>query len=303
MKCDMHVHSLHSGMMPSPFFLRYVCRESYSPPEEVYETLKRRGMHLVTLTDHDSIDGAEGLRCKPDFFVSEEVTVRMPSGTEFHLAVYDLAERQHVEIQRRRNDLDALLAYLSEQRLLFSVNHAFSSLTGARVREDFVWFTRHSPAFETRNGHQLPVSNRLAARLARQLNRVCLGGSDAHTLVSLASAYTTVEGARNKADFLDGLRRGLGRARGGSGGYWKLTRDGLVVANSLMSEWPSARLFTPFLLFLPLFTLAHYWNELAFARRWREVARDAGRPTCTRTQNTKSTSRSPGSPRPAEQMG
>lgn len=272
MKCDMHVHSIHSGMMSAPSFLRHVCRESYSPPEQVYETLKRRGMGLVTLTDHDSIDGAESLRGKPDFFLSEEVTARMPSGTELHLAVYDLTEQQHVETQRRRNDLVSLLAYVSEQRLLFGVNHPFSSLTGERVQEDFLWFATHFPALESRNGHQLPASNRLAARLAHRLSRVRLGGSDAHTLSSLSSAYTEVPGARNKAEFLEGLWRGKGRVRGDSGSYWKLTRDALMVMGCFMRERFYLLPLAPFALLIPVFTLGHVWQEAAFARRWSGAA-------------------------------
>ncbi len=59
---------------------------------------------MVTITDHDSIDAAEVLRRHADFFLSEEATVRMPSGTEMHLGVYGITERDHVEIQRRRSD-------------------------------------------------------------------------------------------------------------------------------------------------------------------------------------------------------
>src|SRR5262245_17260237 len=112
MRCDLHVHSLHSGHCNIPFFKGF-CRESYNDPEEVYRALKHKGMQLVTLTDHDSIDGAERLRRHSDFFLSEEVTCRMPSGTDAHVGVYNLTERQHAEIQRRRNDLPSLLAYLS----------------------------------------------------------------------------------------------------------------------------------------------------------------------------------------------
>src|SRR5260370_22255999 len=93
------------------------CGESYTAPAEVYERLKRMGMPIVTLTDHDSIEGAESLRRHPDFFLSEEVTVRMPSGTEMHMGVYGITERDHAEIQRRRNDFIALLMYLTERRL------------------------------------------------------------------------------------------------------------------------------------------------------------------------------------------
>src|SRR5579863_3465306 len=118
MKCDLHVHTRHSGKCSIPL-LKRICRESYNDPETVYQSLKRRGMDLVTITDHDSIDAAESLRHYPDFFLSEEVTVEMDSGSEMHVGVYDINERQHVEIQRRRNDLQRLFAYLEEQRLFF----------------------------------------------------------------------------------------------------------------------------------------------------------------------------------------
>ena len=47
--------------------LRKVCRESYNQPLEVYEKLKRLGMDLVTVTDHDSIDAVEELRSRARF--------------------------------------------------------------------------------------------------------------------------------------------------------------------------------------------------------------------------------------------
>jgi hypothetical protein len=79
MRCDLHVHSTASGMCNTPGLSR-VCRESYNEPQEVYDRLKRLRMSMVTVTDHDSIDAAEVLRRYPDFFLSEEVTVRLPSG-------------------------------------------------------------------------------------------------------------------------------------------------------------------------------------------------------------------------------
>src|SRR5262245_13045002 len=117
MKCDLHVHTIHSGMCTVPL-ARRVCRESYSHPGEVYQKLKRLGMDLVTITDHDSIDAAASLAQHKDFFLSEEVTCRMPSGAEAHVAVYDINEKQHVEVQRRRDDLPSLLNFLNENHIL-----------------------------------------------------------------------------------------------------------------------------------------------------------------------------------------
>ncbi len=147
MRCDLHVHSVASGMFDVPALSR-ICRESYNDPTEVYQRLKRLGMSIVTITDHDSIDAVETLRRYPDFFLSEEVTVKMPSGTQMHLGVYGIGERDHAEIQRRRNDFIALLMYLTERKLFFSVNHVFSGLTGSRDDEDFRWFASYVPAFE-----------------------------------------------------------------------------------------------------------------------------------------------------------
>src|SRR5690348_6111644 len=98
MRCDLHVHTRHSGMCTVPL-LRRVCRESYSEPLAVYETLNRRGMDLVTVTDHDSIDAAEPLRRYPDFFLSEEVSAVSPSGTRLQVGVYDIQDRHHIEVQ------------------------------------------------------------------------------------------------------------------------------------------------------------------------------------------------------------
>src|SRR5215472_13394093 len=128
MRCDLHVHTIHSGMCSVPL-VNLFCRESYNDPLEVYQLLKQRGMNLVTVTDHDSIDAVERLRSYPDFFLSEEVSCTMSSGTHLHVGVYGITERDHIELARRANDFPSFLAYCDERRLLFTVNHAFSALT------------------------------------------------------------------------------------------------------------------------------------------------------------------------------
>src|ERR1700734_1344186 len=220
MKCDLHVHTHHSGMCTVPVMKR-ICRESYNDPRDVYETLKRRGMHLVTVTDHDSIDAAEHLRRYPEFFLSEEVTCTTPSQTEIHVGVYGIEERHHIELQRRRSDVPALAAYLNEQKILFSINHVFSSLTGRRTELDFEMFENLFPAMETLNGHIPAINNRAATRLARDWKKAPMGGSDAHTLGTLALTYTEVPGADGIRSYLDGVRQGRGEVAGASGNYAK----------------------------------------------------------------------------------
>ncbi|MFZ3247153.1 MAG: PHP-associated domain-containing protein [Candidatus Acidiferrales bacterium] len=263
----MHIHTKFSGPCTTPF-LSKICRESYSEPRTVYSLLRRRGMDLVTLTDHDSIEGAEQLRCHSDFFVSEELTCRMPSGAEVHIGVYDITERQHVQLQRRRDDLIALLMYLTENRLLFSVNHVFSCLTGKREFDDFGWFRDYFPAIEARNGQMLARQNEDSQRLARQWRKIQIGGSDAHASASAATAYTEVPGARNKEEFFAGLRAGKGRPAGESGNFVKLTRDVLMIGGATMWERPWALALAPLALLVPLATFLNYRSERKFGSLW-----------------------------------
>ena len=267
MKCDLHVHSIHSGMCTVPLLNR-ICRESYSDPQTVYSTLKKKGMGLVTLTDHDSVGAAESLRCHVDFFLSEEVTCRMPSGTTVHIGVFDITERQHIEIQRRRDDFVCLLAYLTERRLFFSINHIFSSLTGRRDLDDFAWVEAYVPAIEAHSGQMPALHNRQAAQLARRMGKAGLGGSDSHAIFSAGAAYTEVRGARDKEEFLAGLRANTAVAYGSSGGYLRLTRDVLWITAKMFQERPWTLLFSPLALLVPVATMATRLDESLFARRW-----------------------------------
>jgi predicted metal-dependent phosphoesterase TrpH len=272
MKCDLHVHTVHSGMCTVPVLNR-ICRESYSSAQQVYETLKRRGMDLVTVTDHDSIDAAEALRRHPDFFLSEEVSCRTPRGTQLHVGVYDIAERDHIQLQRRRDDLPALTAYLNERRLLFSVNHIFSGLTGRRTESDFDDFAARFPAVEILNGQMLAAANRYAEAFAARNRKATVAGSDAHTLASLGRTYTRVPSARDRREFMEGLKRGQGTAIGDSGDYIKLTRAVIEIGFELLNEKRWTTLLSPLMAAIPLVTLAHLALETVFAHKWgRRVA-------------------------------
>src|ERR1700685_4438994 len=215
MRCDLHVHTVHSGMCTIPVLSR-VCLESYNEPRALYAQLKQRGMDLVTVTDHDSIDAVEELRRYPDFFLSEEVTCTMPSGTEMHAGVYGIQEYDHIELQRRRHDVESLLAYAVERGLFVTVNHLYSSLTGPRTEDDFAVFARDFHGVEILNGQMLAFSNKLAGDFARRFSKSVVGRSDSHTLTGLARTFTEVPGAATARDFLAGMRRGQSIARGES---------------------------------------------------------------------------------------
>jgi predicted metal-dependent phosphoesterase TrpH len=267
MRCDLHVHTTGSGMCNTPGLTR-ICRESYNQPEDVYHRCKQRGMSIVTVTDHDSIDAAEVLRKYPDFFLSEEVTVTMPSGTEMHLGVYGITEKDHLEIQRRRNDFIALLMYLTERKLFFSVNHIFSGLTGRREMEDFNWFASYVPAFEVRNGMMWSEANRGAELLAKKLDKIGIAGSDSHTLGGVGLTFTEVPGSRTVAEYFLGLRARRGVVHGEHGSYTKLTLSICCFASGLLKEKPFAAAILPLSIFMPAITGGHWLNEIRFCKKW-----------------------------------
>ena len=106
-RIDLHVHSRFSSR-PYSWFLRSAhSAECYTEPAAVYATAKARGMNLVTLCDHDTIDGALELRTvADDTFISEEVSARFPEdGCIVHTIVIDISESQHREIQALRTNI------------------------------------------------------------------------------------------------------------------------------------------------------------------------------------------------------
>ncbi len=248
--------------------LSRICKESYNDPAEVYHRCKRFGMSMVTLTDHDSIDAAEVLRKYSDFFLSEEATVKLPTGTLLHLGVYGIAEKDHVEIQRRRSDFVALLMYLTERKLFFSANHLFSSLTGRRDAEDFDWFASYVPAYEVRNGQMWKGANQQAQQMASKLGKAGVAGSDSHTLAGVAQTFTEVPGARTVEEYFAGLRTGRGVIHGQDGSFLKITLDIFSFVGSVLKDRPAAAALLPMTIFIPAVTGFHWLNEIRFCRQW-----------------------------------
>ena len=101
-RIDLHVHSRFSSR-PYSWFLRSAhSAECYTEPATVYKTAKLRGMNLVTLSDHDTIDGALELAALgPDTFISEEVSARFPEdGCIVHTIVSTSRRRSTARFSR-----------------------------------------------------------------------------------------------------------------------------------------------------------------------------------------------------------
>jgi hypothetical protein len=193
-------------------------------------------MDLVTITDHDTVEGALQLAHLPDFIVGEEVTLDLEEGRQIHLGIWDLNEERHSRVQARRRDPEALFAWLAEERVPACVNHPFSPLTGVRDPLDFHRAFGGLHLVETRNGMMPRATNQFAHEASRALGLAPVGGSDAHTLAGIGRAFTTVPWARNRGEFLDGLRAGFTVPAGDSGSYARLTSDVFRVMTGALRE-------------------------------------------------------------------
>jgi predicted metal-dependent phosphoesterase TrpH len=222
-RADMHVHTRHSRVNGNIPFLR--SRDCYSDPLDVYRIAKTRGMDVVTITDHDSIDGwLELLSRRPDhadILPGEEVSCWYPDTTlEIHLGVYGLTESHHRELQPLRRNAFELIEYLNGSGLFFAFNHPFHFFRHQVTLEEYSRLFLLASAVEVRNGTMLPAHNALVADVwerVRGAGAPVVAGSDAHTTRRIARPWTEAPG-RTAAEFLENLRAGAGRAAGAHGG-------------------------------------------------------------------------------------
>src|ERR1700756_5803688 len=81
--------------------------ECATPPEEVYELARRRGMDFVTITDHDTIAGALELDHLPDTFISEELTVWFKGEPQaVHVLCYGITQDDHEWLQAHNDSVE-----------------------------------------------------------------------------------------------------------------------------------------------------------------------------------------------------
>ena len=258
-RVDLHVHSRFSDR-PSEWLLRRIgSAECYSTPQEVYTACRARGMQFVTLTDHDTIDGGLELAELPDTFISCEVTAAFPEdGCEVHVLVWGLDERQHQETQRLRRDLYALRDYLLEQRLAHAIAHPLWRVDERFSVGHFERLLVLFKTFEGLNGSRDPregiVLRAVLANLTPQLladladrhglephdpqpwRKHTTGGSDDHSGLYAASAWTETAPATTVVDLIGHLREGRLALAGEPGSSLRLGRALQRIAQRFLGE-------------------------------------------------------------------
>lgn len=258
-QADVHVHSRYSDQ-PNEWFLRRIgAPESFTEPLEIYRKARERGMDFVTISDHDSIRGALEIAHLPNTFLSSEVTVSFPEdGCKIHLLVLGIDEAQHRIIQELRGNIYELRAYLRYEGIIHSVAHTLfqvnDQLTLSHVEKLLLLF----PRFEIVNGTRDPraaivlrtiLDNLTPAMLAEMADRHGLepeddepwaklytAGSDDHSGLYIASAFTRTPDAASVEEFLEHLRQGRHDTGGSSGSSLQLARNFQSIAYRYYQE-------------------------------------------------------------------
>jgi predicted metal-dependent phosphoesterase TrpH len=232
-RVDMHCHSTASQVSKLGVQRAAGLPECATPPEEVYALAKRRGMDFVTITDHDTIDGAMQIADQPDAFISEELTAhfRGEPAMAVHVLCYDITPDDHNWLQANAHDVELCAAYMYERDIACALAHPYYIVGAApltarhrrRLSELFgVW--------EVRNGARAPALNRPAATYVATRDSIGIGGSDDHAGVDIGRTYTQAPAAATPQEFLAHMRAGRVRARGAQGSAAKWAHAAIVLA-------------------------------------------------------------------------
>ncbi len=235
LRADLHVHSCHSGPSSSLPFFRSL--DSYSPPEAVYRAARARGMDLVTITDHNSIDGCLELFARhadtSDLVMGEEIECRWPgTALRVHVGALGITEQLHREVQPLRANVFEAVPFLASAGVACVLHHLFHFYRGEVPLSAYLsGLLPLVHAVETRNGTMLAAHNRLIGRIVAPAAGT--GGSDGHILAHVARTWTEVR-ASNREEFLAGVRGGGSRACGVDGGIFRLASE---VYGVILNYW------------------------------------------------------------------
>jgi glycosyltransferase involved in cell wall biosynthesis/predicted metal-dependent phosphoesterase TrpH len=261
-RVDMHCHSTASQRSRLGVQRALGLPECATPPEEVYELAKRRGMDFVTITDHDTIAGVVQIADRPDVFISEELTVHFRGEPQaVHVLCYGISPEDHDWLQAHRGDVEICAAYLYEREILCALAHPYFTVAAPLTARHRRRLAQLFDIWEVRNGARARELNLPAATYIATFGGVGIGGSDDHAGVDIGRTYTKAPPAGTPAAFLAHVRardvsvggaqgsaakwahaaialaaRALGRGESGSGGATPDVRTVMKMALRLLSE-------------------------------------------------------------------
>jgi glycosyltransferase involved in cell wall biosynthesis/predicted metal-dependent phosphoesterase TrpH len=230
-RADLHVHSTASQISRLGVQRALGLPECATPPEEVYELAKRRGMDFVTITDHDTIAGALQIADRPDVFVSEELTVGFAGEPhQVHVLCYGITPDDHERLLELAGDVTVVAEYLHEREIACALAHPFYAVSAPLAARHRRRLAELFPIWEVRNGSRAPELNMPAAIYIDTHGGIGIGGTDDHAGVDIGRTWTEAPAAASPAEFLAHLRAGRVEAHGDQGSAAKWAHAAMALA-------------------------------------------------------------------------
>ncbi len=230
-RADLHCHSTASQLSKLGVQRALGLPECATPPREVYELAKRRGMDFVTITDHDTIAGVLEIAEQPDVFVSEELTAWFRGEPQaVHVLCFGITPDDHDWLQAHRGDVVRCAGYLAEYEIACALAHPFYAVEAPLTPSQRRLLAQLFPVWETRNGSRARELNAPAAIYIETHGGVSVGGSDDHAGIDIGRTFTEALTATTPVEFLAELRAGRVEARGQQGSAAKWAHSALALA-------------------------------------------------------------------------
>ncbi len=230
-RADMHVHSTASELSKLGIQRSLSLPECATPPEEVYELAKRRGMDFVTITDHDTIEGALAIAHLPGTFISEELTVWFAGELQaVHVLCYGITPDDHEWLQAHNDSVENCAAYLQEHEITTALAHPFYAVEAPLTARHRRRLAQLFPIWETRNGSRAKELNLPAFVYIETHGGTAIGGSDDHAGIDIGRTFTETPRAATPREFLAHVRAGHAEAHGSQGSAAKWTHAAMSLA-------------------------------------------------------------------------
>jgi glycosyltransferase involved in cell wall biosynthesis/predicted metal-dependent phosphoesterase TrpH len=240
-RADLHVHSTASELSKLGLQRSLQLPECATPPEEVYELAKRRGMDFVTITDHDTIAGALTIGHLPDTFTSEELTVWFKGEPQaVHVLCYGITPDDHGRLQAHNDDVEACAEYLHTREIPAALAHPFYAVEAPLMPRHRRRLAQLFPIWETRNGSRAKELNLPAFVYIETHGGTAIGGSDDHAGIDIGRTFTETPRARTPEQFLAHVRAGRADAHGAQGSAAKWTHAAMALAIRALGNGESA---------------------------------------------------------------
>ena len=185
---DLHVHTLYSG-------------DSSITPRRLVEALHAHSfLKTIAITDHNTLEGyhyvSKLATAYPDTLVIPGIEASTPYGDLIIVGTEDRPPHPSMP--------EKLIEFAEERNSVTIIPHPYRAPSGLG---DYAKRLRPT-AVEVYNPTAMPVQNRMAQKLAQEMQLPQVAASDAHTIEDLGAAYTKISAAQNLDEILKAIKSG-----------------------------------------------------------------------------------------------